>query len=75
MKKSSPPKAEKDKAPNLYVKYSTMAIQMGVTIGLGTWLGVYLDERFQTNPLFTIILSLASIGVALYLVLKDVLKK
>jgi F0F1-type ATP synthase assembly protein I len=52
-----------------------MAIQMGVTIGLGTWLGVYLDERFQTKPALTILLSLASIGVALYMVLKDVLKK
>jgi F0F1-type ATP synthase assembly protein I len=75
MKNSKTPKTEKDKAPNLYVKYSTMAIQMGVTIGLGTWLGVYLDERFQTKPALTILLSLASIGVALYMVLKDVLKK
>ncbi len=53
-----------------------MAITMGVVIGLGTWLGVYLDENYGGEfPTYTLICSLLSIGLALYLALKDVLKK
>ena len=66
----------KGKALNPYIKYSTMAITMGVVIGLGTWLGVYLDENYGGEfPTYTLICSLLSIGLALYLALKDVLKK
>lgn len=66
----------KGKALNPYIKYSTMAITMGIVIGLGTWLGVYLDENYGGGfPVYTLICSLASIGLALYLALKDVIKK
>lgn len=48
---------------------------MGLIIGLGTWLGNYLDEtQGHKFPIYTLVLSLVSIGVALYLILKDVLK-
>lgn len=51
-----------------------MAFQMGAIIGLGAWGGVQLDEKFQNETkLFTIILSLFSIFIALYLVIKDVI--
>jgi len=52
-----------------------MAFQMGATIGLGSWAGVKLDEKFETeSKIFTIILSLFSVGVAMYLVIRDVTK-
>ena len=69
-KKSS----KKPKQLNKYVKFSGMAFQMGAVIGLGAWGGVQLDEKFQNeSKLFTIILSLASIFIAMYLVIKDVI--
>jgi len=47
---------------------------MGVIIGLSSWGGVKLDEHYQNKtPVFTIILSLAGIGIALYLVIKDLI--
>lgn len=69
----------KDKQPqkplNDYAKYSTMAIQMGVIIGGGSYGGYKLDEYFKNEtPVFTIILSLVSIGIAMYLILKDLIK-
>ena len=63
------------KQPNSFIKYSTMATQMVVVIGVGCWGGFKLDEYFKTStPVFTIVLSLVSIFASLYLVLKDFIK-
>ena len=53
-----------------------MATQMGVTIFLGVWGGMKLDGIFKHKfPLFTLVLSLISVVVAVYMVIKDFLKK
>lgn len=66
---------QQQKQPNQFIKYSNLALQMGITIGLGAWGGNKLDQYFKnTTPVFTIILSLLGIGAALYLVLKDLIK-
>jgi F0F1-type ATP synthase assembly protein I len=58
-----------------YAKYSALGIQMAVIIGGGCYGGFKLDEHYQnTTPIFTIILSLVSIGLAMYIVLKDFIK-
>lgn len=45
---------------------------MGVAIALFTWLGTYLDDRFQTgNNIWTVVLSLIGVFTGLYLALKD----
>ena len=63
------------KQPNPYLKYSTMAFQMLAVIGLGCWGGDKLDKMYQnTTPVFTIVLSLVSIFVAMYLAIKDLIK-
>lgn len=67
MKNQSP-----QKQPNNFLKYSNMAFQMAGIIGVGSWAGYKLDQYFATKtPVYTIILSLVSIFVALYLTLKD----
>lgn len=45
---------------------------MGVVIALGAWGGVKLDEHFQTDKLFTVILSLVAVFAAMYLVYREV---
>lgn len=70
-------KSEKpDQKPlNAYAKYSALGIQMALIIGGGCYAGYKLDEYYKTStPIFTIILSLLSIGMAMYLVLKDFIK-
>ena len=63
------------KRPNQFIKYSNMAIQMGLSIGLGAWAGHKLDVYYKNSrPILTAILSLAGIAAALYLVLKDFIK-
>ncbi|MEL6968849.1 MAG: AtpZ/AtpI family protein [Bacteroidota bacterium] len=63
---------QRQSVPN-YMKYSGMAIQMGVIILLGVYAGKWLDEYFQTAPYLTVALALFSIFAALYTSLKDLL--
>jgi|YNPMSStandDraft_1061717.scaffolds.fasta_scaffold00111_25 ABC-type multidrug transport system permease subunit len=59
-----------------YAKYSSIAIQMGVIIALGIFAGVFLDESINLNfPIFTVLLSILSVGAAIYIAIKDLLKK
>lgn len=59
---------------NSYIKYSSLGIQMAVTIALGAFAGNWLDEKYQKEtPVFTLILTLVAIAVALYQVIKEVL--
>jgi F0F1-type ATP synthase assembly protein I len=60
---------------NNYLKYSTLAIQMGVTIGLFAFAGYKLDQHFRSvTPYWTIGLALCGVGLSLYTVIKDFLK-
>lgn len=45
---------------------------MGVTIGLGAFLGMQLDKLVNKDPLFTIIFSLLAVFGALYKIIKEV---
>ena len=64
------------KPMNDYAKYSGLAVQMAVIIGGGCYGGYKLDEHFgnKETPIYTIILSLVSIALAMYIVLKDFIK-
>ena len=58
-----------------YAKYSNMAMQMLVIIVLGTFGGFKLDELLDWGfPVFTVVLSLLSVVIAIYISVKDLLK-
>lgn len=64
---------KKKETLNKFIRFSTIAFEMGLIIGGGTYGGVYLDREFNLEtPIFTIILSLLSVFIALYLVIKQV---
>ena len=66
--------SKKPKPLNNYVKFSGMVVQMGAIIALGAWSGSKLDQKMETTSRpFTIILSLLAIGIALFLVIRDVI--
>lgn len=49
---------------------------MLVIIGGGAWLGVYLDGRNQMNfPIYTVVITLLAVFIALYLTLRDFIGK
>ena len=69
------PGKQPQKPLNAYAKYSALGVQMAVIIGGGSYGGHKLDEYYKnTTPIFTIILSLVSIAIAMYVVLKDFIK-
>ncbi|NQY10889.1 MAG: AtpZ/AtpI family protein [Flavobacteriales bacterium] len=69
-------KSEKSGKPNSYLRFSGMAFQMFGTIMVGAYGGMKLDEYLESESnVYTAILSILSIFVAMYLVIKDVLKK
>lgn len=58
------------------MRYASMGTQMLVIIGLGVFGGYKLDKYFQFKvPVFTLVLSLLSVSAAIYLSIKDFLKK
>ncbi|MCC7231828.1 MAG: AtpZ/AtpI family protein [Bacteroidia bacterium] len=58
------------------MRYATMGTQMLVIIALGVFAGYRLDRHFAWKvPVFTLILSLLSVGIAIYFSIKDFLKK
>ncbi len=60
---------------NSYARFTGIGFQMLVTIGLGVFIGVKLDEKYPNQySAFTIIFSLLFIGIALYSVIKQVTK-
>jgi F0F1-type ATP synthase assembly protein I len=65
-----------DESPlKTYSRYSGIAVQMVVIILISVWGGRKLDEMAGTeNPVFTAILALLGVTVAIYTSIKDLLK-
>lgn len=62
--------------PNPFLKYGNMAFQMAAIIALSVYAGQKLDAHFHTQtPWYTLALSLFGIAAALYLTLRDLLRK
>lgn len=73
---SSSKKNPLDNDRNAYMRYASMGTQMIAIIGLGVFGGYNLDKHFQFKvPVFTLVLSLLSVAAAIYLSIKDFLKK
>ena len=67
-------KIKKQKQLNSYVKYSSLATQMAVIIAAGVFFGEYLDKTHTSEtPIYTITLSLLSIFLSLYYVIKKII--
>ena len=57
-----------------YAVYSNLAFEMGAVIALGVFGGIKLDNVLNISPLFTILCSLTSIAIALFLVIRSLTK-
>ena len=66
-------KKKKANRLNTYARFSGIAFQMVVIIVLGSFGGVRLDEIYPNEySAFTIICSLASVGISMYYVVRQV---
>jgi hypothetical protein len=68
-------KTDPRKNLNDYARYSGMAFQMLAIILAGSFAGVGLDHWLDCKPLFTVLLSLGSVVLAIYFFTKDLLRK
>lgn len=65
---------KKNNTLNSYARFSSIAIQMFVIIGIGTFGGIKIDDYFQNkNDLFTIILSLLSVILSILYVVRSII--
>ena len=70
---------EQNKKPNrpsegksTLLHLTDIAFRMGATITIGTLIGRWIDNRMGLErPIFTLVLCLASVGYAIYIVYKD----
>ena len=71
----SDPETSKKVSPiHQYAVYSNLAFEMGAIIALGVFGSVKLDKILNISPLFTILCSLASIAIALFLIIRSLTK-
>jgi ATP synthase protein I len=77
MQKKEPKKSpdSKKSSSNSFLKYTDIAFRMIVIILAGVFLGVKLDDYLGlTTPVFTLVFSLLSVGLAMYSVIKGINK-
>ncbi|HEX5111320.1 MAG TPA: AtpZ/AtpI family protein [Saprospiraceae bacterium] len=66
----------KPSSSNKYLKYSGLAFQMFVLLGVGAWLGQKVDQWLNTSdPYFTILFILAFTGAFFYRLIKELNRK
>lgn len=59
---------------NKYVRFTSIALQMGLTIYLGSKLGEWLDHKFgKANQLYYKIVTLLAVFLAMFSVIRQVL--
>ncbi|NBA85072.1 hypothetical protein GVN16_04835 [Emticicia sp. CRIBPO] len=65
-----------DNQKNNGLKYTQIGFQMLFTIGLGIWLGIWIDKKTGWDfPLFTILFSLLFIFASIYNVIRQLPKQ
>lgn len=66
---------KKDKHSNSFIKYSGLGIQMLVTLGVGAWLGLKLDQYLNLKyPVFLITFVFVLFGGLMYQLYKTLNK-
>ena len=66
---------ETPKEKQNWLVFAQMGFQMAITIAAGVYIGQWIDNYMSNkNPIATVILSLTSIGVSLYNVIRQIPK-
>lgn len=66
---------KKNSTPKNIAIFTGIAAQMGITIFLGAYFGKWLDDKYPADKKwFTMALTILSVSIALYAVLKQINK-
>ncbi len=55
---------KKSKTMNQMLDYSAVGIEMGACVGIGVFLGAYLDRRFGTEPYLVLLFGFCGLAAA-----------
>lgn len=70
---NKPKESKASKGPSKFLRFTSVAFQMGGTIFLGNYLGKWLDAKYDKDYLETTI-TLISVFASMYLVISQVIK-
>ncbi len=60
---------------NVYLRFTSVGIQMGAIIGGMVWLGVYLQDKFSPEGIwYKVGFSLFGVVTAVYLIIREVIQ-
>ncbi len=59
------------KSSNIYISYSTIGLQLAITILLFLYAGYKLDNYYDTSPLNIIIFAFLGLGLGFYNLIKS----
>ncbi|MBX5439280.1 MAG: AtpZ/AtpI family protein [Thermoflavifilum sp.] len=63
---------EPPRKDSTWLRYAGMTTELLVTIGLGVWVGMWIDRKAHFSiPVFTLVLSLGALIVALWRLIKS----
>tara|TARA_B100001758_G_C17779590_1_gene289246 strand:+ start:180 stop:398 length:219 start_codon:yes stop_codon:yes gene_type:complete len=66
---------KKKKQHNKYLTLTSLSLQMGLTVYLGSFIGGWLDEKKSAeNNLYTVVCVLLSVFISMYLFIKQAQK-
>lgn len=68
-----PHKPKADNKPNKFLRFTSVAFQMGGTIFLGNYFGEWLDEKYNKDYWESTV-TLISVFISMYLVIAQVIK-
>lgn len=60
------------KSTSKWLAMMNIPFQMGIIIFSFTYLGMWLDEKYTNSSVFTIVLSLLSVFISLYNIIRQV---
>jgi F0F1-type ATP synthase assembly protein I len=54
--------------------YIGLGLQLAVTVTVMVFIGIWLDDQFETKPILTIVFAFLGVFVGMYTFIKSVLK-
>jgi len=68
-------KLKPDKKDLQFIRYSSLAFEMVVIMGLGVFAGIKLDSWLNTKPVFTLVLMILAVISAIYHAIRNFINK
>ena len=69
------PGDDRKRVEQRYLRFAGVGVQYALTILVLTMAGIWLDNKFETSPLFLVVLLLVGFGGATWVLIREVLSE